>query len=93
MTTHRRHTREPVARAPTGDPRPTVPDLIGLSVVEASEAAAWAGIKLSATGTEHHGPVGVVVAQSPSPGTRMKPLWKIHVLVSAALHPKGSADA
>ena len=93
MTTHRRHAREPVARPPTGDPHPIVPDLIGLSLEEASETTAWAGIKLSATGTERHGPVGVVVAQSPSPGTRMKPLWQIHVLVSATALPEGPADA
>lgn len=76
-----------------GGLHPIVPDLIGLSLEEASEAAAWSGIRLSAIGTERRRPVGVVVAQSPSPGTRTQPLWQIHVLVSPAMPTDGSADA
>ena len=61
----------------------TVPDLIGLNLEQACEAAAWAGIKLNATGTRNHGRVGVVVAQSPPPGTSTVPLRQIDVSVSA----------
>ena len=60
-----------------------MPDLIGLNLEQACEAAAWAGIKLNATGMRSHGRVGVVVAQSPPPGTSMEPLRQINVSVSA----------
>ena len=71
-----------------------MPDLIGLSLEEACEVAAWAGIKVSASGSGHtHGPRSEVVAQTPSPGTRMEALWRVHVLVAAPRLPEGSANA
>lgn len=70
-----------------------VPDLIGLSLEQACEAAAWAGTKLNATGTQGHGRVGVVVAQSPSPGASTEPLRQINVSVSAPWLPDASTDA
>ncbi len=61
-----------------------VPDLIGLGLEDACSAAAWAGSRISVTKTSRgRAPWGVVVAQSPSPGSRMKALWQIHVLISA----------
>ncbi len=63
---------------------PLVPDLMGLGIGEACAAAAWASISVNATSvTRVRAPWGVVVAQSPSPGTRLKGRWRIHVLVSA----------
>jgi len=60
-----------------------VPDLIGLDLAEALAAAAWAGTRLNVTRVVRtRQPWGCVVAQSPSPGTRMQQLWCIHVLVS-----------
>jgi beta-lactam-binding protein with PASTA domain len=70
-----------------------VPDLIGLSLEQACEAAAWAGTKLNATGAKGHGRVGVVVAQSPSPGVSTEPLRQIYVSVSAPWLPDGSTKA
>jgi beta-lactam-binding protein with PASTA domain len=75
------------------DARPRVPDIIGLSLEDAGEAAAWAGIKLSATTTARaHGPLGVVIAQSPSPGTRLEPHWRLHVLVTTSWPTEGPPD-
>ena len=71
----------------------TVPDLIGLSLEQACETAAWAGIRLNATSTNGHGRVGVVVAQSPSPGISTEPLRQISVSVSAPWLPATSKDA
>ena len=69
---------------------PIVPDLIGLDIGEACTAAAWASTSVDATSvTRAREPWGVVVAQSPSPGTRLKGRWRIHVLVSV---PPPSAD-
>lgn len=63
---------------------PIVPDLIGLGLGEACTAAAWASTSVNATSvTRAREPWGVVVAQSPPPGTRLKGRWRIHVLVSA----------
>ena len=60
-----------------------VPDLLGLSIADACEAAAWAGTRLNATAVSRpHGPWGVVIAQSPSPGMRLEPRWQVHVLVA-----------
>ena len=70
-----------------------VPDLIGLSLEQACETAAWAGIKLNATSTNGHGRVGVVVAQSPSPGISTEPLRQISVSVSAPWPSGQSKDA
>lgn len=70
-----------------GSTGPTVPDLIGLSLEQACEAAAWAGTKLNATSTRGHGRVGVVVAQSPPPGVSAEPLRQINVSVSAPWLP------
>ena len=62
---------------------PLVPDLIGLGLDEACTAAAWASTSVNATSvTRARAPWGVVVAQSPPPGTRLKGRWRIHVLVS-----------
>ena len=59
------------------------PDLIGLTLAEACAAAARAGTTLDATHVPRaHGPQGVVVAQSPSPRARIRPLWRVHVLVA-----------
>jgi beta-lactam-binding protein with PASTA domain len=64
-------------------PTPVVPDLIGLGLGEALAAAAWASTSLNVTRVVRvRGPWGTVVAQSPSPGTQLKQLWRIHVLVS-----------
>jgi len=93
MTEHRRPAGANEARRTPDDPRPRVPDLIGLSLEEACEVAAWAGISVRATDTERkHGPRSEVVAQTPSPGTRMEALWRVHVLVCAPRLPEGSAD-
>ena len=74
------------------DARPRVPDIIGLSLEDAGEAAAWAGIKLSATTTARaHGPLGVVIAQSPSPGARLESDRRLHVLVTASWPTDGPA--
>lgn len=70
-----------------------VPDLIGLSLEQACETAAWAGIKLNATSTVGHGRVGVVVTQSPPPGTSAEPLRQIDVSVSAPWLPTPAMDA
>ena len=60
-----------------------VPDLIGLDLAEALTTAAWAGTSVNATRVVRvRGPWGVIIAQSPSPGTHLKRLWRIHVLVS-----------
>ena len=72
---------------------PTVPDLIGLSLEQACEAAAWAGIKLNATISNGPGRVGVVVAQSPPPGTSTEPLRQISVSVSPPWLPSSSTEA
>jgi beta-lactam-binding protein with PASTA domain len=88
VTDHRHAAGADAAGRTPDDPRPHVPDLIGLSLEEACEVAAWAGIKVTATSTERtHGPRGEVVAQTPSPGTRMEALWRVHVLVSAPRPP------
>ncbi len=64
-------------------PGSVVPDLIGLGLAEALATAAWAGSGVNATRVVRtREPWGVIVAQSPSPGTHMKQLWRIHVLVS-----------
>ena len=69
--------------ATTTEARTIVPDLIGLGLAEALSAAAWAGTTVNATRVARaHEPWGVVMAQSPSPGTHLKRLWRIHVLVS-----------
>jgi beta-lactam-binding protein with PASTA domain len=78
--------------AATGDA--VTPDLIGLALYDACEAAAWAGTRLDATSVARaHGPWGVVVAQSPSPGVRLRSLWQIHVLVSTPLPADDGEDA
>ena len=60
-----------------------VPDLIGLDLAEALTTAAWAGTSVNATRVARaRGPWGVIIAQSPSPGTHLKRLWRIHVLVA-----------
>ena len=84
--------------AATGEPAPrlaesTVPDLIGLSLEQACEAAAWAGIKLNATSSSGLGRVGVVVGQSPPPGTIADPLGQINVSISAPWPTAQSMDA
>jgi beta-lactam-binding protein with PASTA domain len=67
----------------TGSREVVTPDLLGLTLAEACAAAAWAGTTLDATHVPRaHGPQGVVVAQSPSPGARIRPLWRVHVLVA-----------
>ena len=71
--------------------RAVVPDLIGLGLGEACTHAAWAGASVNATSVARaREPWGVVVAQSPPPGTRLMGQWRIHVLVSA--RPGTSAD-
>jgi beta-lactam-binding protein with PASTA domain len=88
---------EQPADVPGGDASPTyavTPDLIDLELQDACAAAAWAGTRISATPvTRSRGPWGVVVAQSPSPGTRLRTLWQIHVLVSTALPAEEADDA
>ena len=92
MTAHDR--RSDVTAIPfRGGLRSTVPDLIGLSLEEACEAAAWAGIKLNATSAERHGRLGVVLAQSPPPGSAMESSRQVHVVVSAFGLPRGPAGA
>lgn len=73
---------------------PIVPDLIGLDIGEACTAAAWASTSVDATSvTRAREPWGVVVAQSPSPGTRLKGRWRIHVLVSVPPPSAGEDSA
>lgn len=94
MTERRSHPPDTAATDQPRAPQQVVPDVIGLSLEEACEAAAWAGTRINATSTERAlGPRGVVVAQSPAPGTRVKPRWQIHVLVSASGSPKAPVDA
>ena len=70
--------REPRQAAST-----RVPDLIGLGIADACEAAAWAGTSISTTSVARpQGPWGVIVAQSPSPGLRPPGRWRIHALVT-----------
>lgn len=58
------------------------PDLIGLDLATAIDAAAALGLALNAVAVEGAArPADVVVGQSPSPGVRMGSLWRIHVLV------------
>lgn len=75
--------------APGREPGPVTavaPDLIGLDLHDACEAAAWAGTRIDATRVVRgRGPWGVVVAQSPSPGVRLRSRWQIHVLIAAPL--------
>jgi len=60
------------------------PDVIGLDLPTACETAAWAGISLGVQRVERsRGPFDVVVAQSPAPGTRLRPMWRLHVLISS----------
>jgi beta-lactam-binding protein with PASTA domain len=61
--------------------------LIGLSLEQACEAAAWAGSKLNATSTNGHGRVGVVVAQSPPPGASAELHRQINVTIAAPWLP------
>lgn len=76
-------TTEVASAGTLSTPTPVVPDLIGLGLAEALAAAAWASTSLNATRVVRgRGPWGTVVAQSPSPGTQLKQLWTIHVLVS-----------
>ena len=70
-----------------------VPDLIGLSLEDACEAAAWAGLKLNATSTARRGRVGIVVAQSPPPGSSTGRPAQIHVSVSTPGQAWDSAEA
>ena len=80
-----------LARDPGKPPAPpapakktsVVPDLIGLELTDALATAAWAGTSVNATRlVRAREPWGVIVAQSPSPGTHLRQLWQIHVLVS-----------
>ena len=74
--------RTPASRAPATTTS-VVPDLIGLGLAEALATAAWAGTGVNATRVVRaREPWGVIVAQSPSPGTHLKRLWRIHVLVA-----------
>jgi beta-lactam-binding protein with PASTA domain len=62
---------------------PIVPNVVGLGLAEACEAVAWAGGSVSATSVVRtRGPYGWVVAQTPAPGTQLKAMWQVHVLVS-----------
>lgn len=80
---------EAVADAGWARARSVVPDVIGLSLADACESAAWAGTSVSATSVERaRGPWGLVVAQSPAPGTHMKEMWQVHVLVSVPPPPE-----
>ena len=73
---------------------PIVPDLIGLDLGEACAAAAWASTSVNATSViRARAPWGVVVAQSPPPGTRLTGRWRIHVLVSVPPPSAGADDA
>jgi beta-lactam-binding protein with PASTA domain len=72
----------------TTEPRQVTPDLIGLPLADACTTAAWAGTSVDATHvTRAREPWGVVVAQSPAPGTSLSGLWRVRVLVSAPLQP------
>ena len=69
------------------------PDLIGLGLHEACEVAAWSGTRIDARSVARaHGPWGIVVAQSPSPGSRLESAWRIHVLVSVPLKTSEGDD-
>jgi beta-lactam-binding protein with PASTA domain len=79
-------------RREAGAARAIAPDLIGLALHEACEKAAWSGTRIDARSVARaHGPWGIVVAQSPSPATRLESAWRIHVLVSVPL-PTGEQD-
>ena len=68
-----------------GRPGIPAPDLIGLDLVAAVDLAASEGLSLNAVKVAGaRGTVGVILGQSPSPGIRMSPLWRIHVLVQEA---------
>lgn len=85
---------ETTAEPMLGESLPVVPDLMGLGLEQACESAAWAGARISATSVRRvHAPWGIVVAQSPAPGTRIKGRWQIHVLVSVPPAEDGPRDA
>ena len=72
-----------LAQPATARARPVVPNVVGLGLGEACEAVAWTGGSVSATSVVRaRGPYGLVVAQTPAPGTQLKAMWQVHVLVS-----------
>jgi len=77
------------AQMPDARPaRAVTPDLMGLDLRVACASAAGAGVRLSVVGRDRErGPWDVVIAQSPSPGTRLRDDWQVHVLVDTRPAP------
>ena len=84
------------APATLGPALPSAPDLIGMSLADACEVAAWADARVDATTVSRsRAPWGVVIAQSPSPGVCLRPRWQIHVLVAVPplVHDASGAES
>jgi len=91
---------EPDPPQSTVAPRPTLaaghtpslcvaPDLVGLDALDAQGVARKAGVRLSISAWETKvGPWGMILVQHPSPGARVRPGSRVHVVQSRRPHAR-----